>query len=566
MTPRDYAGVFAKIKDNKRTIILFLAIFAVGIFFRSYHFHDWLDFESDQARDLSITEKVVNEGGAWPLLGPDMSHSQDGGERFHIGPVYYYFQIISGHLFGVRPETAAYPDLFFSILSIPLFYLFLKRYFEKNLSLALTGIYTVSFYIIQYSRFAYNTNPIPFFVILFLLSLSEFLSKREKVSWIWTILAGVALGVGIQLHVTLLLIFPTVALFVFLYILKNSRRIAGKLGVILLIALALNLGQMAHEIRGNFANSKVFFHSVSQPDPKSTNSLPLKLAMEADCQFQANFHMLSSLGDKVSCDYSLISFINPNISLYSLNGIGDYYTCAINFLGTTGIYTRHFFLLLEVIFSFFGYGFLVYYFRKETGEKKQFLGLIILYCLVSFFVIMPVIDDAPLRYFLLSFFVPYIFLGFLANLIVKKIRFGVLLVSLIILFLVVANFSSLTAVSHDLAAGKRSGSLVCGPDAIVLGEIEPMASFIAQESDSQNEAYILHTSRYTFYNPIKYLAQKNNVILNFAEGKDINNIPSGKPVFYFLEGLFAEPRFPICGHKVESYKRFANVTIYKLQN
>ena len=182
---------------------------------RSYHFHDWLDFESDQARDLSITEKVVDKGGSWPLLGPDMSHSQDGSVRFHVGPIYYYFQIISGHIFGVHPETAAYPDLLFAILSIPLFYFFLKRYFSGNLSLALTGLYAVSFYIIQYSRFAYNTNPIPFFVILFLLSLLEFLEKREKVSWIWAVLAGIALGVGVQLHVTLLLDISGSRLFCF---------------------------------------------------------------------------------------------------------------------------------------------------------------------------------------------------------------------------------------------------------------------------------------------------------------------------------------------------------------
>ena len=115
----------AKINKNKWKIILFLLIFSVGIFLRSYHFRSWLDFESDQARDLSITEKVVDEGGSWPLLGPDMSHSQDGSVRFHVGPMYYYFQIISGKFFGVRPETAAYPDLLFAILSIPIIPVFI---------------------------------------------------------------------------------------------------------------------------------------------------------------------------------------------------------------------------------------------------------------------------------------------------------------------------------------------------------------------------------------------------------------------------------------------------------
>jgi 4-amino-4-deoxy-L-arabinose transferase-like glycosyltransferase len=559
-------GFIAKTKNNKWKIILFLLIFAVGIFLRTYHFHDWLDFESDQSRDLSITEKVVDKGGSWPLLGPDMSHSQDGRVRFHVGPIYYYFQIVSGHIFGVHPETAAYPDLLFAILSIPLFYFFLKRYFSGNLSLALTSLYAVSFYIIQYSRFAYNTNLIPFFVILFLLALLEFLDKQEKVSWVWTVLAGIALGVGVQLHVTLLIVFPVVAFFVFLYLLKNNWRIFGKLGAVLLIALVLNLGQIIYEIKTNFENSKVFFHSTDQINQPGSGSLPLKLAMDADCHLQANFHMLSSLGDKVSCDYSLISLIGTKLSLYSFNNVGAYYDCAVNFLGTTGIYTRNLLLFLEIIFSIFGYGLLIYRFRKESGKKKQFLGLIILYSLVSFLVILPVIGDSPLRYFLLSFFVSYIFLGFLGNFAIKNLRFGISIISLIFLFLIGTNFFSIRTVATELSAGKRSGSSVCGPDAIVLGEIEPMAGYIAQESGSQSEAYILHTSRYTFLNPIKYLTQTGGINLSLADGKNINNIPPGKPIFYFSENLFADPSFAIYGRKIESYQKFVKVTIYKLQN
>ncbi|MCX6766880.1 MAG: glycosyltransferase family 39 protein [Candidatus Moranbacteria bacterium] len=562
---RKQENFFQKNK-KKLTLIAAIAIFSIGLFLRTYHFHDWLNFESDQARDASIVENVVDKGGHWPLLGPDMSHSQDSGVRFHVGPMYYYFQIISGRIFGALPETAAYPDLLFAILSIPLFYLFLKRCFSDNLSLTLTGLYAVSFYIIQYSRFAYNTNPIPFFVILFLLALLEFLDKREKVSWTWVVLAGIALGVGVQLHVTLLVVFPVIAFFVFFHLAKNNRQILEKLGVVVLVALILNLGQLIYEAKNNFENSKVFFHSIARPDLKSTNSLPLKLAMDADCQLQANFHILSSMGDKVSCDYSLITLTDPKLSLFSLNSIGDYYGCAVNFLGTIGIYTKNLLLFLEIIFSIFGYSLLVYRFRKESGKKKQFLGLAILYCSVSFLVIMPVIGDSPLRYFLLSFFAPYIFLGLLGEYAIKRFRFGLFLVALVFLFLTASNYFSLKSVAGDLAAEKRSGSLVCGPDTIVLGEIEPMAGFITQESHRQGAAYLLHTSRYTFFNPIKYLSQKDGMTLSLITGKELPNIPPGAPLFYFSENLFIDPSFLIYGRKIENYRNFSRVTIYELQN
>ncbi len=101
---------------------------------------------------------------------------------------------------------------------------------------------------------------------------------------------------------------------------------------------------------------------------------------------------------------------------------------------------------------------------------------------------------------------------------------------------------------------------------MVLGEIEPMAGYITHESYPQNEAYILNTSRYTFFNPIRYLAQKDGVTLNLMVGKDMHNILPGKPLFYFSENLFAEHSFTIYGRKIESYKKFAKVTIYKLQN
>jgi len=43
-----------KIKNNKKTIAIFIAIFAVGILVRSYHFSEWLRFNADQARDVAV--------------------------------------------------------------------------------------------------------------------------------------------------------------------------------------------------------------------------------------------------------------------------------------------------------------------------------------------------------------------------------------------------------------------------------------------------------------------------------------------------------------------------------
>ena len=122
--------IFRKIKHNFKKIprhlwILF-AIIAVGIFLRTYNFHDWLDFRLDQVRDAVLVGEVV-DGGEWPDFGPSMKKSGISKDAlFHVGPIYYHFQIISAKIFGDYPDKMAYPDLIFSILSIPLFYFFLK--------------------------------------------------------------------------------------------------------------------------------------------------------------------------------------------------------------------------------------------------------------------------------------------------------------------------------------------------------------------------------------------------------------------------------------------------------
>ena len=147
-----------KIKEKIKKIPTFVWILAViilvGIFLRAYNFHDWLEFRNDQSRDAFLVRDVIDGNLAWPLLGPKMSftgtlYNSDEANAFHLGPMYYYFQIISAKIFGDYPDKLAYPDLLFSILSIPLLYFFLNIYFSRKLSLSLTGLYAISDYFIH---------------------------------------------------------------------------------------------------------------------------------------------------------------------------------------------------------------------------------------------------------------------------------------------------------------------------------------------------------------------------------------------------------------------------------
>lgn len=140
---------------------LAIAIFIIGIFLRTCYITDWLHFELDQARDVFIISDVVNGIKDLPLLGP-----QARGRELQLGPIFYYFQFVFAKIFGVSPVTVAFPDLLFSILTIPLSYLFARQFFSKRISFLLFILTSFSYFLIFYGRFAWNPNSMPFWSML----------------------------------------------------------------------------------------------------------------------------------------------------------------------------------------------------------------------------------------------------------------------------------------------------------------------------------------------------------------------------------------------------------------
>ncbi|MBD3300315.1 MAG: hypothetical protein GF347_03105, partial [Candidatus Moranbacteria bacterium] len=151
-------------KLNKRNLYIFLifSVFFFGAFLRFYKFKTNLFFELDQSRDYRIVYEVLENGlKELPLLGP-----RAGGTFFRLGPIYNYFQIAIAAVFGLSPVIIALPDLFFSILTIPLLFLFLRLYFPKEISLITTFLFSISLFAIEFSRFAWNPNSVPFFTLM----------------------------------------------------------------------------------------------------------------------------------------------------------------------------------------------------------------------------------------------------------------------------------------------------------------------------------------------------------------------------------------------------------------
>ena len=535
-------------KINK--IYLGLAvIFVVGIFLRSYHFHDWLLFTADQVRDATLVGDVIDGKSSIPLLGPSMRKSSESKDNlFYLGPVYYYFQITSAKIFGNYPDKMAYPDLVFSILSIPLFFFFLRKYFSKKSSLLITGLYSMSYFSVQYSRFAWNPNAIPFFVILFLLSLYELLIEGRKTSMLWILMLGLSIGIGVQLHAILLILFPVVSIIALVVCMKRDTLIWKKWIIVLIVALLLNTGQLVSEFRSNFNNTKTFFSTPVKSD--SHRSFLANAFRTMDCHVEGNAFIISSIGEK-ECQFSYPKFFQDNRTNKPFLSLANRNNIAV--------------LILSLIFSVVGYSLFIYFIKNNKDEKKRiFLVLLLTYISLSFVLMIPIIGNklTEFRYLINVFFVPFVFLGLMCEFVESKFskKVGLAMLALPIIF-ATTNILTLKNISQELISGSRSNDHI-----VALGEAEQISSYMLEVGDNKSDYYLIGSASYVsnLYKPLQYLLKKSGVNLIQAEANR-KEISSGETIFYVMRSGDNEQGL-LRGRTVQQYKNFGKIAVFKLNN
>lgn len=249
---------------QKSIVIALIIIFTIGITLRSVHHSDWLVFKSDQARDALIMKKAMTDGiMSLPLLGQEA-----GSIKFRLGPISYYFQYVSGKIFGGTPESFAYPDLIFGILTLPLLFLLLKKFLSVPVSLWLTALASVSLFLVTFSRFAWNPNSLPFFTTLFAWLFLDALKKEYYARQWRLIIAAICFGIIVQLHLVAIAGLG-IGLIMFLIFSKALR--FREIIFCTIIALALQFPVFIYEYQTNGANTRAFVKAVSgekYQDPK----------------------------------------------------------------------------------------------------------------------------------------------------------------------------------------------------------------------------------------------------------------------------------------------------------
>jgi len=513
-------SIVKKIKMFPRYLWILLAIILLGVFLRTYNFHDWLRFNADQSRDATLVGQVLEGKESWPMLGP-----KAGGTNFRLGAAFYYFQIGAAKIFGNYPDKMAYPDLFFSILSIPLLFFLLKKYFTPKMSLALTGLYTFSFYAVKYSRFAWNPNSAPFWTMLFLYALLEiftpppkfpkqitagepnnflvgvFDSSGQKKIW-WSVAAGTAVGIGVQLHTFLLVVMPLITIGYFVYLAIKGNNLWENFLMVFLISIFLNVPQLASEMKTGGENARALFKGAETK--KEEKSFLAKIGRNGECFMTANVFTISALGSADKCDF--LTAKNKNAAVDGILG-------GLLFLGGMGL----------------GIWRLI---TESDGSKRRFLGLILAYTGLLFIFMVPVAYEITLRYFLILAFLPFVLLGWWLEFLEKKIqKYGFLFCLTLIVILAGINLRSVQQNFSTLADYTQKTEMR-NFDNVYLGELESISRYIVANADGQN-VFLGGNSNYLFKasKSLAYLTGQSGVKLSQLNK---NKNSAGALVFYLV--------------------------------
>ncbi len=397
--------------------VVFLFVLVAAVFFRTYNFSDWLYFKMDQARDAMLTSSVIEKGPQYlPLLGPRAGATEVDEGYLRLGPAYYYFQYIAGVLSGsTEPAIFAYPDLFFGILAIPLLYIFLRLYFSSALSVLIASMYALSFIIIQYSRFAWNPNTLPFFAILSFFGLLKFLNDpRPKQRIIWIILWASGLFIGSQMHFFGFFVLSGVSALMILvhYEVWKTGKFFKEIEWMKLIKYgAVTLAVFI------FIYSPVIISDVIRGGENSLNLVSAFANKPTQRSFTEKIRENASEQLKYYCLITTASCYEKGVKN---NFPAAFFTAVIMLAGS--------------IWS-------VYSWKKSPmGIKRDFLALVIIWAGVFFILATPVAFQLRPRFFIAVFAVPFIFLGYIFQYLEKKIpRYSTCIAVIITLMIVLFN-------------------------------------------------------------------------------------------------------------------------------
>ncbi len=538
---------------NKKLIVavILTVVFIAAIFVRTYKYDQWLYFKMDQSRDAFMIANAVKNGPQFlPLLGARAGATKLKHGFLRLGPAFYYFQYLSGKIFNsTEPYVFAYPDLFFSLAVLPLMYLFLKEYFSKRNSLLIVIMYAFSFIVIQYSRFAWNPNSLPFFMILAFYALLKFLNtENTKSKWKWAVLFAFGASITSQLHffgffsvigITIALLFIHFRLWeksVRQNIMRSDAlKLATKYaGIVLLVFLVTYAPVIISDYFKNGQNIHNFFEAMGSKPAKQALTDKLVKDAKENMKYYCLTVTSSCYQDKVSKDILPIAI-----------------TGLILLVGAI--------LLIRELR------------RKPDGVKRDFLWLVVVWTVVFTVLTVPVAYQLRPRFFLVVFLIPFIALGFFFQYLEEKHRkYSAGLIALIFVGILAANANGTYAWFKEQANSQTKAFpvkrtlILKVKDGVTLGELQGVTDYMYGRR--KNGATIYYYVKPEHVRPIEYLFyEKNDPTLKYGTLK-LNGDPNAQ--FFAIvpakSGLDPITKKFGDNFSVIAHKQFGQLMVYEL--
>ena len=444
-------------------IIILMIILAFGAFLRAYHFGDWMHYQLDQARDFRVVQAALEYGpGDLPLQGPRAA-----GSFLRLGPLLYYLEYVSALMFGDTPVGSVVIILLLNIAAIPVFYLFIREFFKKKIALGLTALFSVSLFMIIYSRFGWNPNLLPFFMMSFFYALLKATGQGQRKGW-WLVLSATALAFVTNMHFIALVITPAIA---FVYFIWVRPKIGLKWWLIsIAVFIFLNIPLIVNDIKTNGENLKEFKKALldRSGDEKSKHNIIAKGIKNIGAHAQYNWIILT--GHQVA---GLPEWYHGEISCRQ--------DCARGFL--QGLIS-----LSVIVLGIVGW-FLLY--RKEKNKaRKNFLRIIIIWAGMTFLIFTPLAYDIAPRFFLLNAPIVFVLFGFALSVLKDRAgEKGALVIVVIILSVVLSNTFFVARHFKELAQSSKDKNFILTYNdrilkektRITLGQIELIVDWLEEK-------------------------------------------------------------------------------------
>ncbi len=472
---------------NNKTLVVLILIVLLGAVLRTWNLGDWMHYQLDQARDFRIIHAAIKYGpGELPLQGPkaagnviiaDSEGNLTDKTTLRLGPALYYLEYLSALLFGDTPTGSIVVIALFSIATLPLFYLILRRFFDVRLSLGLTALAAAGVFLVSYGRFGWNPNLIAFFMALLVYALLRLDDDNPRYRGCFLVLAALALALVGQMH---FLAFVTAPIIAGVYLLWTRPRVMLRYW---LAALALfsfiQTPLIINDFKTGGENVKAFLAAVRGKSEAKEHSLLEKLVRNTGNH--AKYFWLINTGDQ-----------RAELPKLRHRDIRCDQSCRDGLL-------RGGVSLAMIVSSLAAW--VIFYRRERDIRRKNFLRLILLWVVVPFIVYIPLAYDMAPRFYLVSALGAIIFLGLMLQIMmVSRRKFSRRAAYVVLFFFILSNLFFVGQYFSQLARAATDPTLRIPTDYILkektrttLEQTEAIIDYIEEIYNRTGKPVFLHS-------------------------------------------------------------------------